>query len=134
VALERGALQPSLGQDRKGSSFNSSRVRCSAASKDSGTSTVNSYLALLICPNLGRRPASPRPMPISRPPSVHRLPVPAEPGLLARLTDWALRPSEFKRAVYPVGGTSRHCLPPPGGRQCLASIRMIDRLGWAAGV
>jgi hypothetical protein len=41
---------------------------------------------------------------------------------------------EFAVAVYPVGGTSRHCLPPPGGRQCLAPIGMIERLGWSAGV
>jgi hypothetical protein len=37
--------------------------------------------------------------------------------MLARHTGWAVRPSEFKRVVYPVGGTSRHRLPPPAGSE-----------------
>jgi len=41
----------------------------------------------------------------------------------------ALRPSEFKRAVYPVGGTSRHRLPP--GSESAPAARKIARCGEA---
>jgi hypothetical protein len=45
--------------------------------------------------------------------------------------------SKTRAGSYPLGQctvTSRHRLPPPGGRQCLAPNRHDDRLGWAAGI
>jgi hypothetical protein len=45
---------------------------------------------------------------------------------LGGLGSRAVRPSEFKRVVYPVRGTSRHRLPPPPGSESApAALKIV---------